>query len=596
MRITYRFIMPLFITLTLLLSISSVMAAEPPKILPPPESLPQEVLEKLKTGEQGMMRENVPQREGVSTLTEETMGQEGAASTGKATPSASISLNVSEMEINNVFKILADRGGLNIVASRDVQGRVTIFLKDVSIIEALDVICEVNHLGYEQQGNLIKVMTNSEYEQSYGRKAYDRRVFKGFEIKHARAESIMRVLNEIKSREGRMFVDERTNRLMVIDVPEALKTMEGIMPALDIPSITRVFELIYAEPKELEPKLRDVLTRDGKIQVDSLNKKIIITDLPENVEKAAELIKAYDDYPETEVLVINLNYADPDKVKEKMDNEITKDIGSIKVDKRNSQVIIRDIPQQVTKIREIITAMDEPTREVLIETKVVQVALSDQFKLGIDWEYLAKKAANLNIKANFGALANTDPVGRVSVGVLNADDYHAILDALKTTGETKLLSAPRITAINNEEAKILVGSNVPYTTEETIYPQGGGNPVTTKKVTYIDVGIKLYVTPKISRNGFVTMKIKPEASSVTRYVDNNIPVVETSNVESTVMVKDGSTVVIAGLVKEEKVNEIARIPYLGRIPVLGYLFKKTAKKTINSELVIFLTPRIISGE
>ena len=172
-------------------------------------------------------------------------------------------------------------------------------------------------------------------------------------------------------------------------------------------------------------------------------------------------------------------------------------------------------------------------------------------------------------------------------------------DALETVGETNILSAPRIMVVNNKEAKILVGSTEPYVTTTTTTPSAG--PTTTaESVNFIDVGVKLYVTPTIHEDDFITMKIKPEVSSVTSNLttsnNNTIPIVETSEAETTVNVKDGVTVIIGGLIKEETINTTKQIPFLGKIPVLGMIFRSTNNSTSKTEIVIFLTPRIVTGD
>jgi len=572
--------------LLLVLLLSPLKAEELKEILPP-EALPKEVMEKLRRLEQETPAQELPREEKEIPASEVEVP-------AKRTLANKITLNVKNMEIIDVLNILAKKGGLNIVASRNVSGRVTIFLQDMSVEEALKVICEVNDLAYEKMEDLIKVMTNREYEQLYGKKAYDRKILKIIEIKHTQAKSILQLLNGVKGNEGKIFIDDRTNKLIIFDLPEIIEKMNEIIKTTDIPAITKVFSLIYANPKELEPELRKVLSTEAKIQIDILNKTIIVNDIPEKIEIVSKLIAEYDKYPEVKTCVFKLNYAKPEEIQDKIKDELTKEIGTIKIDKRTNKIIVTDLPQKIERIKKIIIACDEQKKEVLIEAKIIQVVLSDEFKFGLDWEYLAKQTDNLNIKTRFGVLTQQDSGIRIEAGVLNTDDYHILLEALKTIGDTKLLSTPKVAVVDGEEANILVGSNVPYITEETIVPQQG-NPIKVQKVTYIDVGVKLYVTPKISEDGFVTIKIKPEVSAVTRDI-NTIPVVETSKVESEIRIKDGTTIVIAGLVKEEKTKEISQVPFLGNIPYLGHLFKKTITKKINSELIILLTPKIITGE
>ncbi|MEW6607399.1 MAG: secretin N-terminal domain-containing protein [bacterium] len=589
-----KMMMNKIICLAIVLFFPYYALCEETKKLPlPPESLPQEVQEKLR--QETILGQEIPQPPQPTTDREIERTPPEIQTPTKRTMSNKITINVKNMEIIDVLNILAKKGGMNIVASKNVQGRVTIFLEEISVEDALKVICEVNDLAYEKKDELIKVMANHEYEQLCGKKANDRKILTMLEIKYAQPTSILQLLNGVKSREGKIFIDERTNKLIIIDLPELIQQMQEIIKALDTPSITKTFTLTYAQPQKLEPALKSLLSRDGKLQTDSLNKKIIVTDISEKVEVISQLIREFDNYPELSTEIFTLNYAKPEEIVEKIKDELTKEIGTVKMDKRTNKVIVSDLPSQIKRIKEIVTTCDTQTKEVVIEAKIIQVNLSDEFKFGIDWEYLAQQTDNLNIKTNLGALTQGEAGIRIEAGVLNTDDYHILLEALKTIGDTKLLSTPKVAVISGEEAKILVGSNVPYITEETVVPQQG-NPIKVQKVTYIDVGVKLFVTPKISEDDFVTIKIKPEVSAVTRYVDNNIPVVETSNVESEIRIKDGMTIVIGGLVKEEKTKEIAQVPFLRNIPFLGYLFKKETTKKLNSELVILLTPKIITGE
>lgn len=577
----------ILLSLLLVLLSSSIDAQKVKEILPPAEALPPEVLEKLKE-----------QNQQISPLPTQDEKKQISPPQGEDIPQGTlthkITLNVKNMEIIDIFNILAKKGGLNIVASRNVVGKVSIFLENVGVEEALKIICEVNNLAYQKEDNLIKIMTENEYEQLYGQKSTERKILKIIEIKNAQAKSILQLLNGVRSREGKIFINERTNKLIIFELPEIISQMEEIIKTLDNLSLTKVFYLSYAEPKKLETELKKILSVEAIIQIDTLNKKIIITDTPDKVDQAAKLIAEYDKYPALETCVFTLNYASAEEIQNKIKDELTEEIGTIKIDKRTNKIIITDLPQKIAQIKKTIEACDEKTKEVLIEAKIIQVNLSDEFKFGIDWEYLLKQSDNLNIKTKFGVLTEGEAGIRLEAGVLDKDDYHILLEALKSIGETKILSTPKVAVISGEEAKILVGSNVPYTTEETIVPQTG-NPIKVKKVTYIDVGIKLYVTPKIGTDRFISMKIKPEVSAVTNYRDG-IPVVETSNVESEIIIKDKNTIIIAGLIKEEKAKQISQVPILGNIPILGYLFKKTTTKKINSELVILLTARLITGE
>jgi general secretion pathway protein D len=181
-----------------------------------------------------------------------------------------------------------------------------------------------------------------------------------------------------------------------------------------------------------------------------------------------------------------------------------------------------------------------------------------------------------------------------------AGDYSFIINAVEGFGRTKILSSPKIAVLNNQEAKILVGTKEAYVTT-TVSQTGTGTAITSEQVNVIDVWVKLYVTPTISREGFISMKVRPEISSKTilplrTSQGNEIPIVETSEAQTTVQVKDGNTVIIAGLMKNERSKNVAGIPFLSRLPILGIPFRSTSESGKQTELVILLTPRIVTGE
>jgi len=178
-------------------------------------------------------------------------------------------------------------------------------------------------------------------------------------------------------------------------------------------------------------------------------------------------------------------------------------------------------------------------------------------------------------------------------------DLDFLIRYLQTLGNTQVLSSPKLAVVNNQEARIHIGERQAYVTTTTT--TGQTTSTVSEEVTFVDVGIQLSVTPTINTDGYITMKIKPEISSVvstlvTEPNKNKIPIIDTSMAETTVMVKDGSTIIIGGLRKEEKTKDYDQFPYLGNIPVLGFLFKSGDQKTERNELLIMITPHIISGD
>ncbi len=445
-------------------------------------------------------------------------------------------LDLKNMDILDVLKLISQKSGLNIIAGQDVRGRVTVFLKDIEVMEALKIIVESYGWAYVKDGSIFKVMTAAEYEAKYERKFGQNTETRIKQLLFVKASDVAAILNEVKSRAGKIIAEDKSGTIILIDDPKKMDAMEEVIKTIDVPIETEVFELGYAKAEDISSKVSEVLTPA---------------------------------------------------------------IGSMKFDERSNKVVISDTAQALEKIRKIINAFDEKDQQVLIEAKIIQITLSDEHKMGVDWEGIIRDFHSLDLTSNFDVLTSSDKSGRLSIGTVASDDYTALIEALDTVGTTNILSSPRIAAINNKEAKILVGSTEPYVTTTTTTPSSG--PTTTaESVNFIDVGVKLYVTPTIHDDGFVTMKIKPEVSSVTSNLttsnNNTIPVVETSEAETTVMVKNGVSIVIGGLIKDEKIKSTRKVPFLGDIPVMGFAFRNQDDETTKTEIVIFLTPTIITGD
>ena len=455
-----------------------------------------------------------------------------------------ISLDLKGMDVVEVIKMLATKGNLNVILSNDVKGRVTIFLKSVNIMDAFEIILAANGLAYDKRGEIIYVMSQREYETIYGEKYADQKEARIFQLKYAKASDVSKALNQMKTKVGKVVVDDGSNTLVVIDAPQTLAQISEMIAKIDMPTVTKVFELKYARVSDLKTKLTDVLT---------------------------------------------------------------KGVGSIQIDERTNKAAVTDLAKKMGEIETLVTAFDEKLQQVLIEAKIVQISLDDQYKMGVDWESVIQKvgqtAKNMNISSAFQLAAQNafgPPGAQIVIGSLGDSDWATMIQILKTIGDTNLLSSPRITALNNQEARILIGQSQPYATNTVT--QTTGVATTATNLTFIDIGVKLYVTPTINKDGFVTMKIKPEVSSqsATPYTygipPTTVPVVQTTQAETSVTVKDGTTIIIGGFITDQRTSTVNKIPILGDIPIVGQAFRKTIQEVQKQELVVFLTPHIVTGE
>lgn len=445
-------------------------------------------------------------------------------------------LQLKDLGIAEVFKLISDKTGLNIIAGQGISGQVTIYLKNVRLKDVMRIILDANNLAYTVKDGVVHIITAQEYERRFGRVFGGDITTKIRRLRYMDVNDTFTLLNQVKSSSGKIIADGRSNTLVLMDAPSQIKLMEELIDQVDKPMTVRVFDLNYAKAKDVAEKLdASLLSKNGTVKFDEASNKLIVTDSAEKIEQIAKVIEAFD--------------------------------------------------------------VKRP--QVLIEAKIVQIILSDQQKLGVDWEAVVDKFHNLDIKNNFDILDSGARAGSLSIGTLAGDNYEVLVQALDSQGTTDILSSPRIMTIDGQEAKILVGSSEPYVTSSTTTPSSGPTTIA-ESINFIEVGIKLYVTPQIHKDKFITMKIKPEVSSVTRTLktanNNTIPIVDTSEAETTVTVKDGVTIVIGGLIKDEDIVSKNKVPILGNIPVVGLAFRNSDDLKRKTEIVVFLTPRIMTGD
>ena len=445
-------------------------------------------------------------------------------------------LHLKNMDIVDVLKLISEKSNLNIIAGKDIGGKVSIYLKDVKVKDALRIILDSNNLAYRMEDGIVHVMTAMEYETRYGTKFGGEIQTQMQHLVHADIENTKALLTEIKSPAGKIISDPMSRTLVIMDTPRKLRIMADLISRIDVAVNTEMFDLNYSQAQDVADKIKEILTPD---------------------------------------------------------------IGQVKYDERSNRLVVTDAQSNMEKIRQVIKAFDVKEKQVLIEAKILQVVLSKQHKFGIDWEGIVNDYHHLDLKSDFDILAATSKRGSLSIGTISADEYAFLVEALQTEGISNILSSPSITAVNNQEAKILIGSSEPYVTTTTT-TTASGPTTTSESVNFIEVGVKLYVTPTIHKDDFVTLKIRPEVSSVTSTIttgnNNTVPVVDTSEAETTVLVKDGVTIVIGGLIKEEEIDSVNKVPFLGDIPLLGNAFRNRDKLVRKTEIVIFLTPKIITGD
>jgi general secretion pathway protein D len=265
--------------------------------------------------------------------------------------------------------------------------------------------------------------------------------------------------------------------------------------------------------------------------------------------------------------------------------------GVIKItpDEIRNALIIEAIPADYRTIKNVLKTIDVLPRQVLIEATIAEIDYSIVTDLGVTWEYLKG--------ANFGSgllnLTSSSAGLRFAVGI--SDELRVTLDALERENKANILSSPHVLASDNREARIDVSQEIPTVTAETVVPTSGEAIVTTT-VQYRDTGVILAVTPHINERGLVTMDIYQEVSEQAEDVEvagESFPSFFKRTVQTSLTVQHGQTIVLGGLIRENKSKSSSGIPWLARLPIIGPIFGGTRDAFDKTELIILLTPMVI---
>lgn len=292
-----------------------------------------------------------------------------------------------------------------------------------------------------------------------------------------------------------------------------------------------------------------------------------------------------------QIQVFNLDFASAKVVAETVQNFLSP-IGKVSVSASNKannrmtqeRVVIEDLPESLSRIAAYIAQVDHPPRQVLIEAHVLQVALDETTKCGVNLSELVRIGnSNFNLKTT--GFANPD-AEQAFLATLDGGDLGGVIEAIQTTTDAKTLGSPKLLVLNEQEARLQVGQHLGFkvsTTTETS---------TTQNVQFLDVGVVLRITPRITRDGCVLLHVRPEISKGDVNPETGLPESDTAELETDVMLNDGQGMVIGGLIKENDSTIQTKVPYLGNAKGIGWLFRRTEVTKERVEIIVALVPRI----
>ncbi|MBD8709047.1 type II secretion system secretin GspD [Pseudomonas sp. CFBP 13711] len=273
----------------------------------------------------------------------------------------------------------------------------------------------------------------------------------------------------------------------------------------------------------------------------------------------------------------------------------------ISAQKSSNQLLVRTRPAQWKEIEAAIKRLDNAPLQVQIETRILEVKLTGELDQGVQW-YLGRLAGNSTSTTVANTAGSQGALGGGGAGLGSTDslfysfvstNLQVAIHALETNGRTQVLSAPSLVVMNNESAQIQVGDNIPIsqTTVNT-----GTSDTTLSSVEYLQTGVILNVVPRINPGGLVYMDIQQQVSDADDTVTvNGNPRISTRSVSTQVAAQSGQTVLLGGLIKQDNSESVSAVPYLGRVPGLGWLFGNRSKSKDRTELLVLITPRVINS-
>ncbi len=306
---------------------------------------------------------------------------------------------------------------------------------------------------------------------------------------------------------------------------------------------------------------------------------------------------------DTKTEVVQLKYLTATQA-QNMSRKMLSPKGDMKINETANNMIVTDLEENITKIRALIDEVDTAPRQVLIEAKILDITSTDLRSLGVTYNFDYQPAGVdalagglFDRKTGFAETLSTSvalpsqsslSTGQITLNALTLKGFtlDATIDALVRDGKAHLLASPSIAVISGQEARIVIGERFPYK-ERTQTTSG-----TTETTKFVDIGTSLKVNPQINDDGYITMSLHPEVSSLTEALDAG-PRVATREADTTVRVKEGETLVIGGLIRQKDNSTIDKVPFLGDIPYIGRLFSRVSSDSEQIELAVFITPRIL---
>lgn len=478
----------------------------------------------------------------------------------------------------------------------------------------------------------------------------DRIITQIMPLLHANSQEVRKLLAPMVSKQGVVIAYDPTDTLIITDFQSNIQRLLSIVEEIDVEfqeANISVMPLEYASAENLaekisrllESKLKRVKGRRAEpplriLSYERINMIIVLADR-QNTQMVKALVKTLDQPTPKgagNIQVVYLANAQaeelakvlsglPAKAPQKGKQPVISTEVKIVADKATNSLVITAKPEEFQVLEPIILKLDIPRKQVYVEALIMEVSVSLEVSVGVNWTGAGKTDLPFGADdgvafggSNTGAIGVLDQTGSlalpsgltagvvsfpITIGGLTFSNLAAIINAAQTNNDFNVISTPQLMTLDNEEATVVVAENIPFSTRVD-----EGTAVTDRAIQsleYRDVGTTLKITPQINEKRFVKLKIYEEISRVVSETSQIsptqvvlAPTTRKRTAETNVQVRDGQTVVIAGLVGDDVDVNVTKVPCLGDIPLFGWLFKSESRTTRRTNLLIFITPYIVA--
>ena len=362
-------------------------------------------------------------------------------------------------------------------------------------------------------------------------------------------------------------------------------------PSLFIENIT----LDFLEAENLQPVIGSMLSVFGSVSVDKKSNSLIVCDDAESIARITEQVNKTDQSAHQAVFAetVTLKFLDAESLQLAVRSMSSK-YGNISVDQQTNSLIVCDARENLSRIVAEIKKADRMPEQVLIEVVILDVQLSNDNEIGVNWDNLFDSSANVNYEQNLvSTLASPDVSGGDFKILTNT--ITGTVHALQEKRDVEILATPKVLVLSGQEAMIQTVQEIPYL-ELTDSAEGGAGALSSTE--FKEVGVTLTVKATVTEDGKIMLFVVPEQSVNTGRggFDNRVPIIDKRTASTTLMLNDGQVAVLGGLRRSETMISEDQIPFLGDLPYVGVLFSQKKKEIINSELIVMLSPKIYRGE